>query len=84
MPQYILTDHYTRHGMTLAQGSILSTDAPEHGIFFISPADADTLVAEGVLAEHSPQVLTGARSREPGWRMVERRELDNDTPAPSG
>jgi hypothetical protein len=78
MPHYILTDHYTRHGMTLAQGSILSTEAPEHGIFYISPADAERLVDEGLLQPYSPEVLTGARSKEPGWHPVERREREGD------
>ena len=78
MPQYILTEHYTAKGVVLAQGTILSTDAPENGIFYISPQDAEKLVQEGLLTEYSPEVLTGARSKEPGWKPIVGRERDGD------
>jgi hypothetical protein len=73
MPQFVLTQHYTRRGITLAQGTILSTDAPISGIFYVAPDEADRLLSEGLLQEYTPQALTGARSREPGWRPIARR-----------
>lgn len=74
MPQYVLTADHTRAGLTFVRGTVLSTDAPERSVYHISPKEAESLEADGLLQPYNPVLVTGARDREAGWRQTARRE----------